>query len=104
MSRFGLPTTRRTLTYWSESHRGPSKWSEDGAHSIKAETDRDVLIQPGEEKAWRNFTVVNIYLMGGYIGDKAKLFSEVCSSEMRASVLKLECKSFWLAIRKIFSL
>lgn len=67
-------------------------------------TEMCLLIQPGEEKTWGNFTVANIYLMGEYIGDKDKLFSEVCSKGMRASVLKLECKSFWLDIRKIFSL
>ena len=50
VSRFGLSAT---LTYWSESHRRPSRWLGVGAHSIQGEDDKDRFVQFREEEVQR---------------------------------------------------
>ena len=51
VSSYGLPKSRKILTQWSESSRGPPRLSGTGAHSIRGEVEGVEFVQPWERTA-----------------------------------------------------
>lgn len=54
MSSSGLPRTRDTQTYWSQSSKGATKAIKGLGHLMSGEAERAGTVLPQEEKAQRN--------------------------------------------------
>ncbi|KAK4819979.1 hypothetical protein QYF61_017294 [Mycteria americana] len=103
-SNFEVPSTRKTLTFCSESSRGQQDSQGTGARgNIGGEAQRTGFVQPGEEKGrGRDLTSVYSYLLGGHREDGARLFLEVHDNKMRGNGRNLQHQKFPLDIRVLF--